>query len=100
MRRRNKYERVVRPLNPERLMNHTHVETADNGMEFKVHKIRAAAKEYLCPGCHGAIRVGEAHVVAWTEDSWFGAQAGQEARRHWHTACWRAKGRHALGTWW
>ncbi|PKZ89604.1 ATP/GTP-binding protein [Trueperella bernardiae] len=78
-------------------MNYTHYETADNGMEFKVHTIRAGTKEYVCPGCNGIIMVGESHVVAWTEDSWFGPQAGQEARRHWHTSCWRAKGRRSTG---
>lgn len=96
-RRRNKYEREFRPIDPDRLMNYTHYETADNGMEFKVHRIRAAAKEYVCPGCNGIIMVGQAHVVAWTEDSWFGARAGQEARRHWHESCWRAKGHLSTG---
>ena len=46
-RRRNKYQREVQPLDPDRLMNYTHYETADNGMQFKVHKIRAGVKEYV-----------------------------------------------------
>ena len=30
----------------------------------------------------------ELAVVAWAEDSLFGAEAALAARRHWHTACW------------
>lgn len=92
-RRQNKYQREVCPLETERIMNYTHYDTADNGMQYTVHHIKAAQKEYVCPGCGGVILVGEAHEVAWTEDSWFGREAGQAARRHWHTSCWNARGR-------
>lgn len=92
-----KHSGEYQPLDVSRLMNYTSYETADNGMEFKVHQVRAGRKEYVCPACQGLIFVGEAHVVAWTEDSWFGAEAGQRARRHWHTSCWKAKGHQATG---
>lgn len=89
--------RAYKPLDIDRLTNYTHTEIVDNGMEFKVHFIRSAAKQYLCPGCNGIISVGEPHVVAWSEESWFGAKAGQEARRHWHTSCWKSRGHLATG---
>ncbi|VEI13771.1 hypothetical protein [Trueperella bialowiezensis] len=100
-RRRRKHGRKHtgdhRPLDVGRLMNYTTYETADNGMEFTVRQISAGQKEYVCPACNGLILIGESHVVAWTEDSWFGSEAGQQARRHWHTSCWKANGRRALG---
>ncbi len=86
-----------KPLDVDRIMSYTSYQTADNGMEFKVRQVRSGRKEYVCPACNGLILVGESHVVAWTEDSWFGAEAGQAARRHWHTSCWRAKGHLAIG---
>ena len=49
----------------------------------------AAVKTYRCPGCDQLIATGLPHVVAWQEDSFYGV----EDRRHWHTACWRARSR-------
>ena len=46
-------------------------------------------KTYRCPGCDHEIRPGTAHVVAWPADE-LGTVAD---RRHWHTACWSARGR-------
>lgn len=53
----------------------------------------AATKSYLCPGCRQEIPVGTAHLVTWQQDSLLGEQAALEARRHWHTGCWRARDR-------
>jgi hypothetical protein len=58
----------------------------------------AAAKTYRCPGCDHEIRPATPHVVAWPDD---GSDAllreaggsGLGDRRHWHTACWRARDR-------
>lgn len=52
----------------------------------------AATKTYRCPGCDHEIALGLAHVVAWRTDA-LGAAAGAEERRHWHSACWRARSR-------
>ena len=49
----------------------------------------AAAKTYRCPGCMQEIRPGVAHVVAWPVDG----RGDESDRRHWHTGCWRARGR-------
>lgn len=48
-----------------------------------------ATKTYRCPGCDHEIRPGVAHIVAWPAD----AAGSVEQRRHWHTGCWRARGR-------
>jgi len=40
-----------------------------------------ATKEYVCPGCHGVIPVGEGHLVVVPK-------LAPDLRRHWHHACW------------
>jgi hypothetical protein len=62
--------------------------------EWEVRPVRGqdARKLYRCPGCDHEIRIGEPHVVAWpSEHVRFGGD--QSDRRHWHTACWRARHR-------
>lgn len=49
----------------------------------------AATKEYRCPGCDQEIERGVAHVVVWPADG----SGGADERRHWHSACWRARDR-------
>lgn len=93
MRKSRKYSRVVRPLNTERILGYTRQEIGKDGREYKVHHIQSAKKRYICPGCSGTINIGEAHEVAWTEENWFGREAGLRERRHWHTSCWQARGR-------
>ncbi|HEX3791252.1 MAG TPA: hypothetical protein VHW44_25545 [Pseudonocardiaceae bacterium] len=48
-----------------------------------------ATKTYRCPGCDHEIQPGVAHVVAWPADD----TGSVQDRRHWHTACWAARGR-------
>ena len=49
----------------------------------------SSARSYRCPGCDQELRPGTPHVVAWPE--------GQpDDRRHWHTACWEARGRRGV----
>ena len=93
MRRSKKYSRPVRPLNVRAAMGGVKHEVGRDGAEYKVLHIPEAAKRYVCPGCGGAIGVGEAHEVAWTEDTVLGSQFGIDSRRHWHTSCWRHRGR-------
>ena len=55
-------------------------------------------KAYRCPGCDHEIRPATPHVVAWPEQydaegDPLDDEAGLAERRHWHTACWRARGR-------
>jgi hypothetical protein len=59
----------------------------------------AATKPYRCPGCDQEIRPALPHVVAWPDDgsdlvALLGDPGGGLTdRRHWHTACWAARGR-------
>jgi len=51
------------------------------------------AKAYRCPGCEQEIPAPAPHVVAWPADRGGMAGTGPDSRRHWHTACWAARGR-------
>lgn len=65
-------------------------ETAHDG-DWLVRNVPGAhaTKLYRCPGCDHEIPVGMAHVVTWPADD-YGSVAD---RRHWHQACWTARGR-------
>jgi hypothetical protein len=39
-------------------------------------------KEYRCPGCDHVVRAGTWHLVVVPQDD-------VDARRHWHTECWK-----------
>jgi hypothetical protein len=64
------------------------------GLTYAVRAVsgQAATKPYRCPGCDNEIHPGIAHVVCWPADD-----VSAEDRRHWHTACWGARGRRAPG---
>lgn len=66
-----------------------------DGEEYVVRSVTgsAARRAYLCPGCHQQIRPATPHVVAWpvVPTSFARDAAGLDERRHWHTACWRAR---------
>ncbi len=49
----------------------------------------AATRPYRCPGCDQEIRPATLHVVAWPDGD-------LDARRHWHSPCWRARGRRGV----
>jgi hypothetical protein len=48
----------------------------------------ASGKPYRCPGCDQEIRAGTPHMVVWPAHD-----DAADHRRHWHTACWRARDR-------
>ena len=52
----------------------------------------ASTKPYRCPGCQQLIPPATPHLVAWPVEGTVLA-GGPEERRHWHTACWRARDR-------
>ena len=58
------------------------------GEDWTVQRIRSGDKAYRCPGCNQMITAGTPHVVAWANDSMFGAEAALAQRRHWHNNCW------------
>ena len=67
--------------------------TGTPGELWQVRPVTGAAtrKTYRCPGCDHEIVPGIAHVVAWPEGA-------ADLRRHWHTPCWRARGRRRART--
>jgi hypothetical protein len=66
---------------------------AYRGEEYVVRAVTgsAATKPYRCPGCQQAIRPATPHVVAWPAEGSMLSDTGLDERRHWHTACWRAR---------
>ena len=49
----------------------------------------ASSRPYRCPGCDQELVPMSAHVVVWPEGR-------PDDRRHWHTACWAARGRRGV----
>ena len=65
--------------------------------EWVVRRVTGSAstRAYRCPGCDQEIRPATPHVVAWPASfrEGEGEDTGLGERRHWHTACWNARGR-------
>ena len=53
----------------------------------------SATKAYRCPGCDRLIPPATPHVVAWPVEGGTLTGGGAGERRHWHSGCWRARGR-------
>ncbi len=70
------------------------VEHAADG-DWVVRRVTGAAstKPYRCPGCQQTIAPATPHTVAWPVDGSTLHGGGIDERRHWHTACWRARDR-------
>lgn len=68
-----------------------HSETGPGGLTYQVRQVGGGVKIYTCPGCLREIPVGVPHVVAWPEVAPFGMPQGLDARRHWHSECWRRR---------
>lgn len=67
------------------------------GVEYRVRAVSGSGQSgsgqsgsapYRCPGCDQLLPAGLAHLVAWPADD-----LDASDRRHWHTACWRARDR-------
>ena len=67
------------------------------GEEYVVRNVTgsAATRAYRCPGCHQTIPPATPHTVAWPvlPSTFARGATGLDERRHWHTACWRARDR-------
>lgn len=48
---------------------------------FEIRMV-SGEREYRCPGCDHVVRAGSQHLVVVPVDD-------VDARRHWHTECWR-----------
>ena len=66
---------------------------SDDAGEWTVRTVRGGEKVYRCPACQQDIPPGTPHVVAWVRDAIGGEDAGLEARRHWHSACFERRSR-------
>ncbi|MCC2310088.1 hypothetical protein [Cellulomonas chengniuliangii] len=80
------------PLDPDRLRGGRRTEHGADG-EWTVQDVRGSDRPYRCPGCDQLVAPGTTHVVAWAADGMFGPAAALDDRRHWHSACWAARGR-------
>lgn len=90
--RRRPYRQPHPELNTEALRRGVgRTETGPDGLTWTVRPTSSEHKTYTCPGCGRPIPPGVQHVVAWTSEHIFGAEAGLAERRHWHTACWRGR---------
>ena len=85
------YSAAHRPLDLGRLSSVPRTQTGPGGADFTVRRLRGGAKTYTCPGCNRSIPPGTPHVVAWSNESLFGADRGLKDRRHWHTSCWERR---------
>jgi hypothetical protein len=58
---------------------------------FVVRRLAGTApgRRYRCPGCDQELDGATGHLVVWPEGR-------EDDRRHWHSACWRARGRRGV----
>ena len=84
---RRNYPKNKRPISDDRdiATSHQIFEEHAEGL-YTVRKLTGSGsnKPYRCPGCDQMIPLATPHIVAWLEDD-------EEARRHWHSACWAKK---------
>ncbi|HEY8719820.1 hypothetical protein [Pengzhenrongella sp.] len=80
------------PLDLERALGGRRSEDAPDGT-WTVQRVKGSDKTFRCPGCQQVIGPHLAHVVAWASDGLLGPTSALEDRRHWHRACWDARGR-------
>lgn len=91
--RRNRRRDDIPAIDEDRARRGGPAPLTDREGEWMVRTVPAgsSAKAYRCPGCDQEIRPGTGHVVAWPADE----RGDLSDRRHWHTGCWRARGRRA-----
>ena len=75
--------------------SHETVEEHDDG-DWVVRSITGSSstKPYRCPGCDQEIRPATPHLVVFPAEGY----GTVEDRRHWHKACWTARGRRGPNT--
>lgn len=82
------------PLREELIASIPVTERGPGGHSYTVRRLAGNnERSYVCPGCLQTIAPFTAHVVVWSNDHLYGAAAGLEERRHWHSACWD-RGKH------
>ena len=89
--RKRPWSDPYRELDMASLSSMPRTESGPDGRPYQVRRLGSAHKAYTCPGCLRPVPIGSAHVVAWPEEAPFGLPEGVEARRHWHSECWRKR---------
>lgn len=86
MARSNRRRRDAVPLDLDRVNGGTRTESR-GGRDYAVRALSGThpTKVYRCPGCQQEFSGAVPHVVVWPTDGLL----GPDARRHWHTPCWR-----------
>jgi hypothetical protein len=89
-RRHHRARETGRPIDDEAVRRGVQsVEVARDG-DWLVRAVMGdTGKVYRCPGCDQETPTGVPHVVVWPADE----RGDLSDRRHWHTGCWRARGR-------
>jgi len=84
-------DRDYEPLDLDRARAGVRRTETKRGGRYIVQPIseKNAQKTYTCPGCQLTIPPGQAHVVAWEDESLMGAERATEDRRHGPSHCWR-----------
>ncbi|MEX2275924.1 MAG: hypothetical protein WEA10_10235 [Actinomycetota bacterium] len=80
MPRRNRRDRGL-DVAPQPPVRRSDAPTWATAPGFDVRQVQGD-KPYRCPGCDHEIRIGLWHLVVVPQDD-------PDARRHWHTECWR-----------
>ncbi len=84
------------PLDLDRASGGRSAEHGPDG-EWTVQRVGGSDRTFRCPGCDQLIAPGTPHLVAWAADGMFGVEQALADRRHWHAACWSARGRRRPG---
>ncbi|WP_432495881.1 hypothetical protein [Kineococcus gypseus] len=69
------------------------VHAADGSWVVRELRGDTSTKTYRCPGCAQDIPPGVPHLVVWPSVGTFSPGDGASERRHWHAACFAARGR-------
>lgn len=90
--------RSGRPAGPRPLQVSGTEEVEFAGQLWTVRQVRGtdSGRRFRCPGCQQELTAALAHTVVWPTEG----MQGLENRRHWHTACWNARGTRPPGGSW
>lgn len=79
------------PLSMDHLTSMPRTQIGPGGADFTVRHPCDGDKPYAHPGCHHVTPVDTTHVMAWSNESFFGADRDLEEHHHWHTLCWKRR---------
>ncbi len=92
-RRANKWQRPARELSTGFATRRRIDDARDGQWVVQQTAGSTSGKVYVCPGCRQDLSASTPHTIAWREVAAYGLGIGPEARRHWHTHCFRGRRR-------